>query len=178
MAGNFSKSVCNECRACNVGVEGLWEGLGHRLQYNPGPTTPGGVSCCYSVSISCPAFPTNLTASSHIPLTYLLTHRNFCIEQVWHPKEVSSCTILNGSLSQWLMSKISPISDLQRLAAQKSYWATFLRSWREHTHMAVKQSGKVVKESCQKCFASYHLCYLSWDTQATPPMSDKVRDWL
>ena len=42
---------------CNVGVEGLWE----VVPYNPGPTTPGGVSCSYSVSISCPAFLTNLT---------------------------------------------------------------------------------------------------------------------
>ena len=57
--------ICQKVSAMNagdamLGVEGLVVG-GVWLEYNPGPTTPGGVSCSYSVSISCPAFLTNLT---------------------------------------------------------------------------------------------------------------------
>ena len=57
----------------------LWHGMiwrdmvvlhGMVVPYNPGPATPGGVSCSYSVSISRPTFLPHLTTSkSYMPTT-------------------------------------------------------------------------------------------------------------
>ena len=63
-----------------------WHGM--VVPYNPGPATPGGVSCSYSVSISSPTFLPHLTTSK----SYMPTTTSYLIDRMAIPTGATTQT--------------------------------------------------------------------------------------